>query len=146
MSIVLDFVLKECNLPVKGNEVVPFCESCQFGKAHSLPFSLSNSRANRPFDLIHSDLWGPALVNSTDGFRFYVLYLDDHSRFTWLYPLKRKSDTILAFKHFLRLVQTQFNSNIKAFQSDNGGEFTHVHQECYKYGIRSQYSCPYTSA
>lgn len=76
-SRLLDLVIKECNLPVKGNEGVCFCEACQFGKAHNLPFALSNNRAKKPFDLIHSDLW----------VRFYVLFVDDHSRFTCGYIL-----------------------------------------------------------
>lgn len=84
-------------------------------------------------------------MQSVDGFRYYVLFLDDYSRFVWLYPLKQKSDTFAAFNHFLNIVQTQFGGRIKAVQSDNGGEYYRIHNLCSQLGIQSRYSCPYTS-
>lgn len=98
------------------------------------------------FDLVHSDLWGPAPIPSPAGFTYYILFLDDYSRYVWLYPLKRKSDSFAAFLHFVTVVQTQFNNNIRSLQSDNGGEYVRIHQECHRLGITSRYSCPYTSA
>lgn len=83
-------VVERCNLKVPANEIVEFCESCQFGKAHSLPFSNSNNRAFGSFDLIHSDVWGPTPMLSANGYEYYVLFVDDYSQFTWLYPLKQK--------------------------------------------------------
>lgn len=79
----------------------------------NLPFLHSLSYAKHPFDLIHTDLWGPAPVLSADDFRYYVLFIDDHSQFTWIYPLKQKSDTTSAIKDFQSFVQTQFGKMIK---------------------------------
>lgn len=87
---VLDFLVKACNLPINLNESSQFCESCQFGKSHALTFPLSNSRAMNRLDLIHIDFWGPAPMLSGDGYRYYILFFDDYSRYTWLYPLKQK--------------------------------------------------------
>lgn len=56
-------------------------------------------------------------------------FLDDFSRFEWIYPLKLKSDTITAFSHLLSTVKNQSGTSIKAFQL----------------GIKSQLSYPYTS-
>lgn len=82
---------------------------------------------------------------SQGGYRYYVHFLDDFSRFAWIYPLKSKSDTITAFSHLLSTVKNQSGTLIKAFQLDNGGELKHVHQVCTALGINSQLSCPYTS-
>lgn len=60
-------------------------------------------------------------------------------------PLKLKSDTVDAFNHFLNMVKNQFSTSIKNFQSNNGGEYKRLHQICATQGIKSRFSCPYTS-
>lgn len=52
----LSEVMKLCNVKVKYNDKVSFCETCQFGKSHFLPFKPSTSHATFPLDLIHTDL------------------------------------------------------------------------------------------
>ncbi|KAM1857263.1 hypothetical protein ACFX14_007391 [Malus domestica] len=58
------------------------CETCQMSKATRLPFVSSNSRTSKPFELVHSDIWGPSRVESFDGYRYYVTFIDDYSRVT----------------------------------------------------------------
>ncbi|MDV3143336.1 MAG: DDE-type integrase/transposase/recombinase, partial [Sweet potato little leaf phytoplasma] len=142
---VFESLLKTCNLPTKVNEKIPFCDACQFGKAHALPFPNSTSRTSAKFELIHTDLWGPAPLSSIQGFKYYVLFLDDFSRYVWIYPLKQKNDTLAAFNHFVALVRTQFDSNIKALQTDNGGEFAPIHRLCESMGVQLRLTCPHTS-
>lgn len=89
--------LKKCNLPVKSNTTFQFCEACKYGKSHAFPFPLFESRAKNLFDLIHTDVWGPAPLMSTDGYRYYVHFLDGFSSHTWIYPLKLKNDVLNAF-------------------------------------------------
>ncbi|GJY30675.1 retrovirus-related pol polyprotein from transposon TNT 1-94 [Tanacetum coccineum] len=66
------------------------CKPCQLSKSQRLPFELNSKRSSYPLDLIHCDLWGPAPVSS-DGYLYYIIFVDDYSRFTWFYPLKTKS-------------------------------------------------------
>ena len=68
------------------------CFRCNLGKSHHLPFSLNNNRCLLPFDCLHCDLWGPSPVCSTTGFRYYVVLIDDCTRFSWFFPLKHKYD------------------------------------------------------
>lgn len=72
---------------------------------------------------MHCDLWGPAPVISHDGYRYYAIFVDDFSRFTWFYPLKAKSDYFVVLNSYLNFVQTQFSCKVKTFQSDGGTEF-----------------------
>jgi hypothetical protein len=60
------------------------CASCKLRKSKILPFPLHASRASHCFDLIHSDVWGPSPVSSHEKFKYYVTFIDDHSRFTWV--------------------------------------------------------------
>lgn len=89
---VLNKVLSMCNLPKILNEKAEFYEACQYGKSHLLPFTLSTSYSTEPLALVHTDLWGPSPILSQSSFRFYILFVDDYRRYTWLYPLKNKSD------------------------------------------------------
>jgi len=57
------------------------CDTCHFSKSTRLPFMSSSSRANKMFELVHFDIWGPT-IESFDGFKYYVTLIDDFSRVT----------------------------------------------------------------
>ncbi|KAM1692791.1 hypothetical protein PS2_031824 [Malus domestica] len=112
-------------------------------KATRLPFVSSNSRTSKLFELVHSDIWGPSRVESFDGYRYYVTFIDDYSRVTWLYLLKLKSDLFDAFKDFHNLITNQFSSKLYMLRSDNGIEYTSNNMSNYlsNHGILHQTSC-----
>jgi histone deacetylase 1/2 len=120
------------------------CDLCQRDKIHQLPYSLSSHVTTAPLELIHTDVWGPARV-SVGGFRYYVSFLDDFSRFTWIYLLKRKSDVEHAFYSFQAHVERFLNSKILAVQSDWGGEYRRLHRFFDRIGIRHRVTCPHIS-
>ena len=66
------------------------CMPCQFGKQTSLPFNNNVSHALSSFDLIHSDVWGPSPISTPDGSRYFVIFVDDFSRYTWIYLFKNR--------------------------------------------------------
>jgi hypothetical protein len=55
-----------------------------------LMFSLSQTKIETYFELVHSDVWDPAPVDSYDSYRYFVLFIDDFFRTTWIYLLKIK--------------------------------------------------------
>ena len=57
------------------------CDSCSIAKSHTLPFTLSEKRTTAPFQLIHSDLWGPTAVPSFAGFHSESLYFSAYRIF-----------------------------------------------------------------
>lgn len=142
---VLDRVLKNCNVKLLPSDHFNFCEACQYGKMHFLPFKTSSSHAKEILELVHTDVWGPAPVTSSSGFKYYVHFLDDFSRFTWIYPLKQKSDTAQAFTQFKNMAKNLFNKRIKTIQCDGGGEYKAMQNHAIEAGIQFRMSCPYTS-
>ena len=61
---------------------------CQFGKQTALPFNNNVSS----FDLIHYDVWGPSPISTPGGSRYFVIFVDNFSRYTWIYLFKNRSE------------------------------------------------------
>lgn len=98
------------------------CNSCLINKSHKLPFSTSSLSSNSPLEVIYSDVWSSP-ISSFDNYKYYVMFVDHYTKYTWLYPMQHKSDTLNIFIAFKRLVEKKFNHTIKTLYSDNGGEF-----------------------
>ncbi|KAM1079132.1 hypothetical protein ACFX2B_013731 [Malus domestica] len=122
------------------------CLRCLEGKFYKLPFALSVNKSVTPFDVVHSDLWGPAPCKSVDGYRYYVTFIDECTRYSWIFPLINKSDLCATFIAFHAYVLTQFSANIKILQSDGGGEYISKSLQSFllQKGISHKKSCPYT--
>ena len=97
-------------------------------------------------DLVHSDLCRPMTVTSLDGYNYYVTFIDDHSRKTWIYFLKTKeSEEVLnKFKEFKPLVKNLSGRRIKILRSDNVGEYTSTkfNDLCKEEGIEREITTP----
>ena len=66
----------------KCNNILSSCTHCLHGKMHRLPFSTSQFVAHSPFELVHSDVWGPVPVDSINKYKYYVIFVDHFTRFT----------------------------------------------------------------
>lgn len=97
-------------------------------------------------ELIHIDLWGPTPTISLNGFKYYFQFLDDYSRYVWVYPLKLKSEALSMFVKFQTMVELHFETNIKILQSDWGVSFVHFYLFLAKQGINFHHLCPYLHA
>ena len=73
------------------------CPICQYGKSHHLPFTSSKSRASTVLELIHFDLLGPTRTTSYTGLHYVMVFVDDFSRFSWVYFLEHKSEAFSKF-------------------------------------------------
>ncbi|KAF7802369.1 histone deacetylase [Senna tora] len=100
-------VLKQCNVSVSNKGAFEFCEACCNGKHHKLPHPPSPNVYNTPLELIYTDLWGPSPIKSRNGASYYISFIDACSRFTWIYPLKLKSDALKAFVDFKKMIELQ---------------------------------------
>ncbi|MCH81099.1 retrovirus-related Pol polyprotein from transposon TNT 1-94, partial [Trifolium medium] len=144
-SSAITTVLNLCNVSVSNKFSNESCSFCCIGKSHKLYAPLSHTVYTKPFEVIHTDLWGPAPFDSYYGYRYYITFVDTYTKYTWIYFLKQKSDALQAFKQFLALVQNQFSHSIKALQSDWGGEFRPFTTLLQELGIIHRLVCPHTS-
>ena len=94
------------------------CDAYSLAKSHKLPFSQSTYKSTRPLALIHSDVCGPAPITSLFGYSYYVIFVDDYSKYIWLFPMKKKSDVFSIFYDFHIKAERQFSTKLQSLQSD----------------------------
>ena len=87
-----DLQLKQVvfGLPKFSGRKAQICESCRLGKQHHLPFPNERNRIRNKLDLIHFDVWGPAQNVSLGGSRYFISFIDNYTRHTWIYLIERK--------------------------------------------------------
>ena len=87
---VLRHVSQICKISTINKNISDFFSHFCLGKSHRLP-SPSLSAYSSPFELVFTDLWGPAPFLSSTGTKYYVSFVDANTRFTWIYLLNNKS-------------------------------------------------------
>jgi transposase InsO family protein len=118
------------------------CEPCIRGKHHRDPFpQRASHRATSFLERIHSDLHQLPVLTST-GFRYWLLFIDDYSRYFWIYLLRKKSETFDAFTQFKAMVEKQFDKSILCLHDDKGSEFIGIKWDAFfaQHGIRREHT------
>jgi hypothetical protein len=131
--------------PIK--EPISSCKSCILGKQHRKIFPKEMSyRAWAPLEIVHTDLCGPMQTPSLGGSIYFLTFIDDYSRKTWVYFLKHKYETFDKFKEFKALVEKQSGLSIKKLRLDEGGEYKSIEflEYCRYHGIKKQFTTSYT--
>ena len=88
------------------------CEICQLAKHTRSIYPSVPYCPSKPFALIHSDIWGPARIKNINGARWFVTFVDDHTRLTWVFLMKEKSEVDRIFQALNSMIQTQFSTKI----------------------------------
>ena len=116
------------------------------GKATNIDQPKSNStRAERPMQIVHFDLFGPCKP-SFAGHCYCCVFVDDHSRYTWVYTVKNKSEVIDVFKKFYAdTAIIRSKHPLCCIRRDNAGEnmSTALKSWLTDKGIRSESSTPF---
>lgn len=123
------------------------CESCEMGKQSRRSFPRSSqSNTSNVLELIHSDVCGPMQTESINGSKYFLTFIDDYSRMTWVYFMKSKSEVLSKFKIFKPYVENQSETRIKRLRTDGGGEFLlkEFIKLCQESGIHREVTTPYT--
>jgi transposase InsO family protein len=85
-------------------------------------------------------------VTSLGGYLYYLIFVDDFSRKTWIYFLKKKDEVFKWFRSFKALVENQTGKKIKILRTDNGTEYesNEFNDYCREAGIKRETTTPYT--
>jgi hypothetical protein len=121
-SVVVHQVLRDDSILFSESNKESVCDACQMAKSHQLPNLKSTSVSTSPLELVFFDVWG--LASEPFGrFKYYVSFIGDYSKFTWIYLLKKKSNVFQKFCDFQQHVERLFDKKILAMQMDWGGEY-----------------------
>src|SRR3984885_10126689 len=94
-----------------------------------------------PLELVHSDLHGP-LPATANGFKYWISFTDDASRYRRCWLLHKKSEAFDAFKHYKAWAEKQTGKSLKSFRDDKGGEYMSNEWERFmlEHGIERQHT------
>ena len=120
--------------------------ACQYGKQTRTPFPQIAWRAMYKLQLVHTDVGGPQKTPSLNGSKYYIAFIDDYTRFCWIYFLKSKSEVANVFWKYKAWVENQSSCRMQKIRSDNGKEYTNeiFDMFCEEADIEHQLTTPYT--
>ena len=103
---------------------VHFCEPCLEGKQRRTKFPTDGGKwSDEPLGLVHSYVCGKMNAKSLSGGEYFLTFIDDKSRYVWVYILKHKGDVFPCFLEWKALVERSMHQKLKALRTDNGGEY-----------------------
>ena len=123
------------------------CADCLQGKMHNLPFGKAQGKASKPLERIHMDLMGKFEAPSAASRARYCLTLKDEATgYAWVRFLQKKKHAAKAIQDFFAMAERQFDTKIKSFRSDRGGEFVSDALSAWmdERGVIHQLTVPYT--
>ena len=129
---------------VKQKEI---CEPCLKGKAHRLPFPLTQDKATSKLRRLHADLAGPTKVASFGNARYFLVLTDQYTKLAITQPLQYKSEATEVLIDRIQMLECLTGERVKAVRTDNGGEFCNkiFDSYCRKKGITHEHTVPYSS-
>ncbi|CAI7846214.1 unnamed protein product [Closterium sp. NIES-54] len=128
----------------------PTCVPCVEGRQRAAPHSSSFPPTEAHLQTLHMDVWGPARVRGQGHERYFLLVVDDYSRYTLVFPLRSKSYIAEVLIDWIRGARRQlserFGSDLPVLRlhSDRGGEFSSnlLRTFCHAEGIRQTFTLP----
>ena len=122
------------------------CEFCLLGKMTKAPFTGHSERVDDLLGLVHIDVCGPISSITRGGYKYFITFTNDYSRYGYHYMMKHKDESFEKFKTFKNEVQNQLGKSIKSLRSGRGSEYLSQNFDDYlkDCGIVSQLNPPRT--
>ncbi|CAI7833988.1 unnamed protein product [Closterium sp. NIES-53] len=138
------------SLPPLPPGPAPTCVPCVEGRQRAAPHSFEFPLTEAPLQTLHMDVWGPARVRGQGHERYFLLVVDDFSRYTSVFPLRCKDEVTEVLIDWIRIARLQlrerFGSDFPVLRlhSDRGGEFSSdlLRAFCCVEGIRQTFTLP----
>src|SRR5579871_3457635 len=94
------------NIP-KASILEEVYEHCLYSEQYKLLSTNTTLRVSNILELIHTDIYRPINHLSLGGAKYFIIYIDDKTRMTFIYFLKIKDEAFDKFKNFQALVENQ---------------------------------------
>ncbi|CAI7860702.1 unnamed protein product, partial [Closterium sp. NIES-54] len=138
------------SLPPLPPGPAPTCVPCVEGRQRAAPHSSEFPPTEAPLQTLHMDVWGPARVRGQGHERYFLLVVDDYSRYTTVFPLRSKGDVTEVLIDWIRTARLQLSESfgsdfpVLRLHSDRGREFSSASLGafCRAQGIRQTFTLP----
>ncbi|CAI7863297.1 unnamed protein product [Closterium sp. NIES-53] len=128
----------------------PTCVPCVKGRQRAAPHSSTFPSTEAPLQTLHMDVWGPARVRGQGHERYFLLVVDDYSRYTTVFPLCSKGEVTKVLIDWIRGARRQLSERfgldlpVLRLHPDRGGEFSSelMRAFCRAEGIRQTFTLP----
>ncbi|CAI7920828.1 unnamed protein product [Closterium sp. NIES-53] len=138
------------SLPPLPPSPAPPCLPCVEGRQRAAPHSSSFPPMSAPLQTLHMDVWGPARVSGQRRERYFLLVVDDYTRYTTVFPLCSKGEVSAILIPWIRTVRLQLRERfgqdlpVPRLHSDKGGEFSSdlLRDICHGEGILQSFTLP----
>ena len=133
---------------IKPKTSIGICEICNLSKKARSPFpTFQKSNMQREtLGLVHSDICGPLKTTPDSNNKYVITFLDEHTKYCWVYVINYKSDALKTFKTWKQLIENQLDKKVKILRTDRGGEYTSNEFKAFLQceGIRHEMTSPHT--
>ncbi|CAI5514924.1 unnamed protein product [Closterium sp. Naga37s-1] len=137
-------------LPPLPPSPAPPCLPCVEGRQRAAPHSSSFPPTEAPLQTLHLDVWGPVRVRGQGHERYFLLVVDDYTRYTTVFPLRTKGEVPDVLIPWIRAARLQLRERFGTYflvlrlHSDRGGEFSSdlLAAFCAEHGIRQTFTLP----
>jgi transposase InsO family protein len=140
-----------CEELVRGlpiiDQVQQVCDACLAGKQRRTAFPQKVLwRSTEPLQLLHGDICGPISPATPSGNKYFLLLVDDYSRYMWIDLLPSKDTATTAIKNIQAEAERKSGKKLLMLRTDRGGEFaaTDFVNYCAQLGVRRQLAASYT--
>ncbi|CAI7896184.1 unnamed protein product, partial [Closterium sp. NIES-53] len=138
------------SLPPLPPGPAPTCVPCVEGRQRAAPHSSVFPPTEAPLQTLHIDVWGPARVRGQGHERYFLLVVDDYSRYTTVFPLRSKGEVTEVFIDWIRAARLRLRESfgsdfpVLRLHSDRGGKFSSalLGAFCRAQGIRQTFTLP----
>ncbi|CAI7895221.1 unnamed protein product [Closterium sp. NIES-54] len=138
------------SLPPLPPGPAPTCVPCVEGRQRAAPHSSEFPPTEAPLQTLHMDVWGPARVRGQGHERYFLLVIDDYSRYTTVFPLRSKGEVPEVLIDWIRVARLRLRESfgsefpVLRLHSDRGGEFSSARLGafCRAQGIRQTFTLP----
>ncbi|CAI7888934.1 unnamed protein product [Closterium sp. NIES-54] len=138
------------SLPPLPHSPAPPCLPCVEGRQRAAPHSSSFPPTTAPLQTLHMDVWGPARVSGQGREHYFLLVVDEYTRYTTVFPLLSKGEVVDVLIPWICTVRLQLRERfgqdlpLLRLHFDRGGEFSSdlLREFCRREGIRQSYTLP----
>ncbi|CAI7906450.1 unnamed protein product [Closterium sp. NIES-54] len=138
------------SLPPLLPSPAPPCLPYVKGRQRVAPHSSSFPPTTAPLQTLHMDMWGPARISGQSRKRYFLLAVDDYTRYTTVFPLRSKGQVVDVLIPWIRTVRLQLRERfdqdlpVLRLHSDRGGEFSSdlLREFCHGEGILQSFTLP----